>query len=92
MKNPRTWKERFAACVPKGICAACGKQPIDPKSKSRCRACLDRARAKAKTLRDARIKVGLCAHCGRGKPIGGLDCIGCQRKRSKTYRSLEGIG
>lgn len=80
---PNKYQKRIAA----GLCAYCGTQPPEPKSK-RCAICSakrkERDKIKTAIHRQKRREAGLCVACGKTKVANGAYCKRC-RKRSRAY-------
>lgn len=83
----------YAARKARGLCR-CGKNPIDPRSLSRCRRCLDAVNAKADS-RYADVPDGRCHRIGCREPAepGYKKCNACrlafneyQRRRKERLK------
>ena len=80
MKN--VTKQRY---LDAGLCVKCGGNR-DTKS-TRCSTCRKTDSKNMSDLRNRRIKAGLCAHCGKCPPDGGLrNCRPCADKLNRRTR------
>lgn len=72
-----------------GLCISCGNEFADPKSKNRCRACLDKASSDRRQGRLEAIRVGLCDKCGQAEPVPGmLQCQSCRDAHNARAKEL----
>ena len=71
---------RRHSCLIQGLCIKCCVCPAEP-NRTACAACLEAMRNTSKSIRDKRIKEGLCVCCGHKKQNNEKKtCVDCRLK------------